>query len=218
MKHSPDFHTPSVPDSHGNSAFAFRPSSSPLTPGYWRIAAGEVRDLRKLTFAALMIAMCVVMSHVPSLYVLSARVRWEFLARAVCALVCGPVLGAMFGFAEDILSFFISGGEGGAFFPGYTLSTMLGVVIYALCLYRAPLDGWRLPVRVCAAKLLTNIENVLLGTLWLAITTGKGYLVLAPARALKNLVMFPVQAALLCVLITALLPALRRAGLVEKGR
>ena len=193
-----------------------RPLPGCLSPRYWHTAAGEVRDLRKLTFAALMIAMCTVLGYLPAVRVLNAKVTWGFLARALCGLAGGPVLGAVFGFAEDILSFFLTGGGGEPFFPGYTLSTMLGVVIYALCLYRAPLDGWRLPVRVLAAKLLTNVENVLLGTLWLSITTGKGYLVLAPARALKNLVMLPVQAAVLTVLIAALLPALRKSGLVPK--
>ena len=33
-----------------------------------------------------------------------AKITWGFLARALCALVCGPVLGVVFGFSEDILS------------------------------------------------------------------------------------------------------------------
>ena len=78
----------------------------PFSAQYWRDAARELRDLRKLTFAALMIAMCVVLSHVPSVPLFGgAKVTWGFLARSVCALVCGPVLGVVFGFAEDILSF-----------------------------------------------------------------------------------------------------------------
>lgn len=187
-----------------------------LSLSYWRTAAGEVGDLRKLTFAALMIAMCTVLGYLPAVRVLNAKVTWGFLARALCGLTCGPVLGVAFGFAEDILSFFLTGGGGEPFFPGYTLSTMLGVFIYAVLLYRVRLDGWRLSVRVFLAKLLTNVENVLLGTLWLSITTGKGYLVLAPARAVKNLIMLPVQALALCTLIAALLPALRQMGMVPK--
>lgn len=190
----------------------------PFSVPYWRDAAAEIRDLRRITFAALMIALCVVLGYAPAVYVLNAKISWGFLARALCALVCGPVLGVVFGAAEDLLGFFLTGGGGEPFFPGYTLSTMLGVLIYALLLYRAPLDGWRLPVRAALAKLLTNVENIILGTLWLSITTGKGYLVLAPARAVKNLLMFPVQTVLLCVLTAALLPVLRRSGLVPEGR
>ena len=103
--------------------------------------------------------------------------------------MCGPVLGLLFGFAEDILSFFLTGGGGYPFFPGYTLTTMLGVLTYALFFYRAKVTI----SRVFLAKLLTNIQNVVLGALWMAILTGKAWYVTAFASALKNLIMLPVQ-------------------------
>ena len=185
----------------------------PFSAQYWRDAARELRDLRKLTFAALMIAMCVVLSHVPSVPLFGgAKVTWGFLARSVCALVCGPVLGVVFGFAEDILSFFLTGGGGYPFFPGYTLTTMLGVLIYALFFYRTPITVRQ----IFFAKLLTNIENVLLGALWMAILSGKAWYVTASASALKNLIMLPVQTVLLVLLFGALLPVLCRAGLIDR--
>ena len=81
-----------------------------------------------------------------------------------------PVLGLLFAFAEDILSFFLTGGGGYPFFPGYTLTTMLGVLTYALFLYRAPLRVWR----IFCAKLVTNVQNVVLGALWIAILNSNG--------------------------------------------
>ena len=189
---------------------------SPLSVSYWRTAAGELRDLRKLTFAALMIALCIVLGTIPSVTIAQGvRITWGFLARSLCALVCGPVLGVAFGFAEDILSFFLTGGGGYPFFPGYTLTTMLGVLIYALCLYRAEVTVWR----IFLAKLLTNIENVTLGALWTAILSGNpnlgtAYRAAASVSAVKNLLMLPVQTLLLCLLFAALLPLLRRSGLI----
>ena len=186
----------------------------PFSADYWRSAARELKDLRKLTFAALMIAMCVVLSRIPSVPLFGgAKITWGFLARSVCALVCGPVLGLLFGFAEDILSFFLTGGGGYPFFPGYTLTTMLGVLTYALFFYRAKVTIGR----VFLAKLLTNIQNVVLGALWMAILTGKAWYVTASASALKNLIMLPVQTVLLVVLIGALLPILRRTGLIDRS-
>ena len=185
----------------------------PFSAAYWRDAVRELRDLRKLTFAALMIALCVVLGHIPSAPLFGgAKITWGFLARALCALVCGPVLGVVFGFSEDILSFFLTGGGGYPFFPGYTLTTMLGVLIYALFLYRAELNIRR----VLLAKLLTNIQNVVLGSLWSAILYGKAWSVMAAGSFWKNLIMLPFQTALLVVLFAALLPALRRAGLVPR--
>ena len=152
----------------------------PFSAAYWRDAVRELKNLRKLTFAALMIAMCVVLSHIPSVPLFGgAKITWGFLARSVCALVCGPVL---------------------------------GVLIYALFLYRAKLTVRR----VFLAKLLTNLQNVVLGSLWSAILYGKAWSVMAIGSFWKNLIMLPFQTALLVLLIGALLPLLRRTGLIDR--
>lgn len=184
----------------------------PFSAAYWRAAAAELKDLRKLTFAALMIALCIMLGHVPSVPLFGgAEITWGFLARSVCAMVCGPVLGVVFGFAEDILSFFLTGGGGYPFFPGYTLTTMLGVLIYSLFFYRT-----RVTVRkVFFAKLLTNILNVTLGALWMAILMGKAWYVTASGSAIKNMIMLPVQTIILVLLFSALLPVLRKMKLVS---
>ena len=186
---------------------------SPFSRAFWRDAARETKDLKKLTFAALMIALCVMLSYVPSVPLFGgAEITWGFLVRSVCAWVCGPVLGMLFGFAEDILSFFLTGGGGYPFFPGYTLTTVLGVGFYALFFYRQEITIRR----IFLAKLVTNIQNVLLGALWSSILYGKAYFVMASGSALKNLIMLPVQTVILAALFSALLPALSRAGLVAK--
>ncbi len=198
-----------APDSLADAHFPH-----PFSVDYWRSAVAELRDLRKLLFAALMIALCNVLALIPAVVLpYGGKVTWGFLARALCGFVCGPVLGALFGFAEDILSFFLTGGGGYPFFPGYTLTTMLGVFLYALFLYRADLTLRR----VFLAKLLTNIENVVLGALWMAILSGKAYIATASASAVKNLVMLPVQTAILYALLAALLPALKQSGLIPGG-
>jgi ECF transporter S component (folate family) len=132
-------------------------------------------------------------------------------------MVCGPVLGAVFGVAEDLLSFFLTGGGGYPFFPGYTLTTMLCMVFYSLFLYRSKVTVRR----VFWAKLVTNIQNVLLGTLWSSILYGKAFWVLAGGNAIKNLIMLPVQTLLLVLLFSAVMPVLRKMKLVpaeNKGR
>ena len=185
----------------------------PFSRAFWRDAAKEVKDVKKLTFAALMIALCVMLSHVPSVPLFGgAKVTWGFLARSVCAWVCGPLLGVLFGFTEDILSFFLTGGGGYPFFPGYTLTTMLGVLFYSLFFYRQEITIRR----IFFAKLVTNIQNVVLGALWSSILYGKAYLVMASGSAVKNLIMLPVQTVILVLLFSAILPVLASVGLVSK--
>ena len=187
--------------------------SHPFSAQYWREAGKETRNLRKLTFAALMIAVCIVLGYIPSVPLFGgARITWGFLGRSVCAMVCGPVMSVFFAVAEDLLSFFLTGGGGGPFFPGYTLTTVLGCVIYALFLYRTKLTVRR----IFLAKLVTNVQNVLLGALWSSILYGKAYLVLASGSAVKNLIMLPFQTLLLVMLFSAVLPVLSAVGLVPK--
>lgn len=103
----------------------------------------------------------------------------------------GPTLGAFYGFAIDILKYFIK--PSGGFFPGFTLNAMLGGVIYGLVLYKRPLSLWRV---LLAKFLVVVIINILLSTLWLSMMYGKGFMAILPARAIKNLIMWPIDSML----------------------
>lgn len=71
----------------------------PFSADYWRDASREVRDLRKLLFSALMIALCIVLAQVPSVPLFGgAKVTWGFLAgpsvpgsAARCWACCSPL-------------------------------------------------------------------------------------------------------------------------------
>ena len=62
-----------------------------------------MKSLKLLMFAALMVAMARALSLIPGIPIAHTKMTWGFLARALCALVCGPVMGLVFGFVEDIL-------------------------------------------------------------------------------------------------------------------
>ncbi len=91
------------------------------------------------------------------------------------------------------------------------LTTMLGNLTYALFLYRAKPS---VP-RVFFAKLLTNAQNVVLGSLWSYILGGQAYRVIMMERLVKNAITLIPQTVILCVLFAALLPILRRARLID---
>lgn len=184
----------------------------PFSRAYWRDAVKDFSSIRTLTFAALMIAACVALAQIPSIPINDGvRVTWGFLARALCSMVGGPVTALVFGFAEDTLSFVLH--PTGAYFPGYTLTTMLGCFIYALFLYRTRVTV----VRILLAKLLTNVMNVFVGSLWSAILASKGYLFYMTTSAVKNALMLPVQTVMLVVLFAALLPILKRMELLPRA-
>ena len=180
---------------------------TPFSAAYWRCAVDDFRSLRSLVFAALMIAACIVLSKFSIPIYAGLKISFGFLARSLCALVCGPVTALVFGAAEDTLSFFLAS-SGDPYFPGYMLTTMLGTFIYALFLYRARVTV----LRIFLAKLCTNILNVFLGSLWSAILYSKGYIYYMTNSMIKNTLMLPVQTLMLVVLFGALVPVLYRMG------
>lgn len=184
---------------------------TPFTPAYWREANHCAKVLKLLLFAALMVAMTRVLSLIPGIPIAHTKLTWGFLARSLCALVCGPTLGLLFGFVEDILGFILQ--PSGDFFPGYTLSTMAGVLVYALCFYRARITVWRLVL----ANLLVNVlVNAMMGTVWTVMVRGGVYWAWFIPSLTKNLVTIIPKAAVLYVLFQALLPILQRMDLIPK--
>lgn len=137
---------------------------------------------------------------------------------ALCALVCGPVMGLVFGFVEDILGFILQ--PTGDFFPGYTLSTMAGVLVYALCFYRARITV----LRIVLANLVVNLlVNALMGSLWNLMLRGGVYWGWFLPSLGKNLVTVLPKTLVIYVLFQALLPILQQMGVIprqldEKGR
>lgn len=190
---------------------------TPFSRAYWQCAVRDAKKLRTLVFSALMVAACVALSYLQSVPVVNnIRVTWGFLARALCALVGGPVNALLFGFVEDTVSYFMH--PTGGYNPFYIFTTMLGVFTYSLFLYRAEVTV----LRVFLAKLATNLQNVFIGGLgtWLWYSGGKGYGAIVAASAVKNAIMLPVQVVMLAALFAALLPVLHRMGFLpsQAGR
>lgn len=190
---------------------------TPFSRDYWKDAVEDFKKPRTLVFSALMVAACVALSYLKSVPVVNnIRVSWGFLARALCALVGGPVNALAFGFVEDTVSYLMN--PTGGYNPFYIFTTMLGVFTYALFLYRAEVTV----LRVFLAKFATNIQNVFIGGLgtWLWYSGGKGYGAIVTASAIKNAIMLPVQTVMLAALFAALLPVLHRMGFLpdQAGR
>ena len=184
---------------------------TPFTPAYWKESMKSFRSVRGMVFAALMVAACIAMSYLPKIPVTPGgrTISLTFIPRVLCSLVYGPVGSLVFGAVEDTLSFLVNSG-GYPYFPGYMLTTMLGCFTYALFLYRSKVTV----LRVFLAKLLTNAQNVVLGSLWSAILYSKGYLYYLTDSLVKNLITLPIYTLILVVVLQALLPVLTRMGVI----
>lgn len=182
---------------------------TPFTPAYWQDANWAMGCLQLLVFAALMVAVTLALSLIPGIPIAHTKLTWGFLSRSVCALVCGPVLGLVFGFVEDILGFILR--PTGDFFPGYTLSTMAGMLVYALCFFRGRITV----ARIVLANLLVNLlVNALVGSVWNTMVRGGVYWGWFIPSLAKNLVTIIPKSILLYLLFQALMPILQRMEII----
>ena len=181
------------------------------TDGVTMRSGENLHNTRLVVFAALMIAMARALSLVPGIPIFHTKLTFGFLARALCALVCGPVLGLVYGFVEDVLGFILQ--PSGEFFFGYTLSTMLGVLFYALCFYRRRLTV----ANIVLANLLVNLlVNAVLGSMWNVMIRGGGFGGWFVPSLIKNLLTILPKSLLLYFLFRGLIPILQRMGVIPR--
>lgn len=181
--------------------------SHPFSAAYWKLAWAQTRNLRILTLAALCMAlkMAVASFRIPvgdQLYI-----YFTYLITAVQCAVCGPVVGVLCGGIGDLIEFAIA--PNGPFFPGYTLSSMAGALVFGLFLFHARITVWRLIL----SRLIINLGvNVLMGSLWSYLLYSHGYLYYFFQSLIKNTLLLPLEVILLVFFFRMLSPFLQRRG------
>ncbi|WP_455560085.1 ECF transporter S component, partial [Agathobaculum hominis] len=71
------------------------------------------------------------------------RIGVGFLCNAAIGMLFGPVVGMMAGVCTDVLGYFAGNLSMGAYFPGYTLTAVVGGLIWGLWLYPRKITVWR---------------------------------------------------------------------------
>ena len=99
----------------------------------------------------------------------------------------------------DILGFLIK--PSGGYLPGFTLSAILGGVLYGMFFYKRKMT---LPRILLAQFVVMLVCNIFLGTLWLDIYYGKAFFAILPMRVLKNVIQWPINSFLLYFIVQAL--------------
>ena len=110
----------------------------------------------------------------------------------------GLTIKLMAGVCTDVLGYFAGNLSMGAYFPGYTLTAVVGGLIWGLWLYPRKVTVWR----AIGAKACINLFcNIGLNTLWLTVTGGKAMSLLLVTRVPKNLILLPIEIVLTYVVM-----------------
>lgn len=152
-------------------------------------SAKELKKTSALAVCAMLAALALILNSVASINIGPyVKIGFSGIPNQLMDYLFGPVSGCLFAGVLDLVKFFMK--PDGPFFFGFTFNAMLAAFIYGCFYYRRKLTIWR----VLAAKFVVIlIVNVLLNTLWLDMLYGKGFIAILPMRALKNLIMWPID-------------------------
>lgn len=152
----------------------------------------EFTVTKNLVLCGLMAALAIVLSIVASISIGPyVKIGFSGIPNRIVEFLFGPVVGCIFGGALDLLKFMIK--PDGPFFFGFTFNVMLAGLIYGCLLYHKPLSIKRIVIAEFLVKLIVNCG---LNTLWISMLYGKAFFVLLPMRLLKNVIMLPIDSAI----------------------
>lgn len=171
----------------------------------------NLKSLKYLTLIAIFIALKIAISSIFIPVHTNLRIYFTFIISAVEACIVGPIPALVSGAISDILGFMLH--PSGPFFFGYTISSMLGSLIFALFLYQTQLSI----VKIASARLIINLGvNTLLGSLWSTILFSKGFIYYASTSLIKNLILLPIEVFILVLLFQALMPFLEKRKFIPR--
>ena len=157
----------------------------------------RLKETRVRTFCGMMGALAIVLGYVATIkFGQYIRIGFSGLPNQVVDYLFGPWIGAIFGGAMDVIKWFASGD--GNFFPGFTVTAMLGAVIYGLFLYKRPVKVLNVVLSQLTVKLVCNI---FLNTLWLNMLYGQAIAAILPGRIVSNAVMLPIDSFIMFVML-----------------
>ncbi len=191
--------------------------SHPFSKAYWRDAAAELKSTRTLVIAALLIALRVVLKTVviPLAPNLNINVAAPII-NALGAMIFGPVVAALAACVSDTLGCIIF--PQGPYFLPCMFVEVAGSVLFALFFYRAKMR----PTRVILARFCMDLfVNICLNSAvmfwYFQVFYQKSYVEMVLPAVIKNLCMFPIEAFVLTLFMSVIVPVTYKLGLTHDG-
>ncbi|MBQ9007823.1 MAG: folate family ECF transporter S component [Clostridia bacterium] len=190
--------------------------SNPFSKEYWHQAMADFKNLRILVFAALMIALRIVLKPVGIPIAADLRINAGFFVNAYGAMVFGPVVAIFAAAITDTLGFLVY--PNGIYFLPFMLTEIAGSLIFALFLYRTEVSTTRIILsRFCIDLFVNVLLNAPIMALYYTMVMGRSYVLFDLLRIIKNLAMFPIESLLLIIFFRLVIPPTRKIGYIVSG-
>lgn len=178
-------------------------------PEKFRQSAQELKQVRTLTGVAMLLAMSVVISFTASVRVTETiKIGLGYLITALLGMLYGPFTAALAAGAGDLIKYLLK--PDGAYFFGFTLSAMLGGVVYGVFFYR---EKCTIPRAIASKATVSLLLNCLLNTVWVSWLYGMPFLGALGPRVIKNLMALPFEIVLLYIVLNGMNKVIQRAKL-----
>ncbi len=156
----------------------------------------NLRNVKVLTMAAMLVAVAVILGFLKIPITPLIEIRFGWMPISVAGTLLGPALAAIVGGLADIGGYLVK--PTGPFFPGFTISNVISGLIFGFFLYKKDVTLVRIILAEVCNMLLVGL---LLNTLWLSILYGNPFYVVLLSRLPKEVVMLPINTAILALIV-----------------
>ncbi len=177
----------------------------------WIKSASYLKNTKYLAIMAVFIALHVVVSSMYIPVAENLRISVAFLVTGIEGAIIGPAAALVSGALADLIGFMLF--PSGPFFFGYTLTAMIGAMIWGMFLYNQKITVLKL---ACAKIILNYFVNVLMGSLWSSMLYSKGFLYYAANSLIKNTVLLPLEIIALVLVFSVMIPILKHRSLIPQ--
>lgn len=193
---------------------------SALSAEYWREARRELTNPRTLVFAALIIALRIIIKGFKIPLAAGLSLTFDCYVNSLGSIVYGPIVALLVGAISDTVGCILFP-TGPYFFP-FIFVEMSSSVIFALFLWRRKITVGKVLTAKFTVNLFCNIILTSVFMKWMYIVLGDPkaatYNIVNGVRIAKNLVLFPIEAILIVVMLGAFIPILKKFKAVPDGQ
>lgn len=188
----------------------------PFSKQYWRLAAAELKDVKMLVLAALLIALRVALKPVAITWMPNVQTNAAMFVNALGAMIFGPVVAIPAAFISDLLGAILF--PQGPYFLPFALTEIGSSVIFAMLLYRQRVTTTRVIIgRFCICFFINILLQAPIMLWYYAVILGKSYTMFALPQILKNLFMFPFECVLISLFLSVMCPITYRMKMTYDG-
>ena len=161
----------------------------------------NLKTTRVLCSSAILAALFVVLYALKLPLTPELRITFTFIPLAIAGWLFGPVPAMLVGLVGDVTGALLF--PSGAYFPGFTLTSLLSGLIFGVFLYEK--KDKNILIWTILSKLFINmLLNTALNALWLSIITSKGYIVFLLQHFIKNITALPIEIVILFIVFKIL--------------